>query len=224
VSFLSPTHAAAQATNQAPASESSTADATSAQSAPDKTGQVPQPGQLGSPFSADHFWKHIALELSSGYSPVVSKGAGYFTKGFTVTAGVIDHLSPHWNLLAEAHFFGLEGASPYSNTDFALDLGGSYYLLSRSRTNPYLIGSVGYYELGTVTTPQIVQCVGVNCPGNILNAASAVGYNGGIGIRHKLYADRHMEIFAEGRYHYIASGSTDFGQISLIPISAGIRW
>jgi hypothetical protein len=57
-----------------------------------------------------------------------------------------------------------------------------------------------------------------------LNAASAVGYNGGIGIRHKLYADRHMEIFAEGRYHYIASGSTDFGQISLIPISAGIRW
>jgi hypothetical protein len=33
-----------------------------------------------------------------------------------------------------------------------------------------------------------------------------------------------MELFAEVRYHYIASGSTAFGQISLLPVSAGIRW
>jgi len=33
-----------------------------------------------------------------------------------------------------------------------------------------------------------------------------------------------MEVFAEARYHYIASGSTPLGQISLLPVSAGIRW
>jgi len=48
--------------------------------------------------------------------------------------------------------------------------------------------------------------------------------NGGLGVRRRLYADKRMELFAEGRYHYIASGFTDFGQISLFPVSAGIRW
>jgi hypothetical protein len=185
----------------------------------------------------DHFWKHIAFELGGGYSPVVQKGAGLFDNGFNVTAGVIDHLRPHWDLLAEAQFFGLSGSSQYvdeygftqtssqSNTDFAFDLAAAYDLLSRARTSPYIIGGIGYYRLGDIPPQSLSPCISaVNCPLNLVNAAQAVGYNGGIGIRHRLYEDRRMEIFAEGRYHYIASSSTAFGQVSLFPISAGIRW
>ncbi len=212
--------AAAQGGKAAAATDSSSSDPASTSSDPNRPDYVPQPGEMGSPFPANHFWNHFALELSGGYSPVVGKGQGYLNQGFNVTAGVVDHLSPHWNLLAEAQFLGLEGTPPISNTDFVLDFGGSYDLLGRSITSPYLIGSVGYYELGAYSP----SCNELDCLGPTLAAASAVGYNGGLGVRRRLYAGKRMEIFAEGRYHYIASGSSDFGQISLLPISAGIRW
>lgn len=194
-----------------------------AQTAPGQTEQVPQPGQLGSPFPVEHSWNHLGLEISGGYAPVVSKGAGYFDKGFMVTAGVVDHFSPRWSALVEANFFGLNGE--YSNTDFGVVLGGSYNLLPRHDTGPYVIGGAGYYLLGAVPPSDLSQpCFSTLCPVNSLNAASAFGFNGGAGLRRRLYAGRAMEIFAEGRYHYVASGSTAIGQISILPITAGIRW
>jgi len=190
-----------------------------AQSVPGQPDKVPQPGELGSPFPVDHFWDHLALEFSGGYTPVVNKGNGLFGDGFIATAGVIDHLSSHWNLMAEMQIFGLKGANYTPNPStatFAFDVAGAYDILSRARTSPYFVAGAGYYYM-----PAGIVCSGV-C--SSISGSGAAGYNGGAGVRHRLYADRHMEIFAEGRYHYIASGSTDFGQLSLLPISAGIRW
>jgi hypothetical protein len=201
-------------------SDSSSVEATSAQSSSGQPDKVPQPGELGSPFSVDHFWNRIGIELGGGYSPVVQKGAGLFDNGFNVTGGVIDHLSRHWNLLVEAQIFGLKGvnyAPNSSSVTFALDVATAYDLIPHAKTSPYVIGGAGYYQLA----PGIL----CNFVGDCTTISDhAVGYNGGIGIRHRLYADRRMEIYAEGRYHYIASGSTAFGQVSLLPISAGIRW
>ena len=91
--------------------------------------------------------------------------------------------------------------------------------LKPQAASPYIIGGAGYYLFGPINSNGAGGSVF-----NKANAAQAVSYNGGLGIRHRLYAGKRMELFAEGRYHYIASGSTDFGQLSLLPISAGIRW
>ncbi|MGA2218813.1 MAG: hypothetical protein ABSG51_12045 [Terracidiphilus sp.] len=191
-----------------------------AQAAPGQTDKVPQPGELGSPFSVDHWWGHVALEVSGGYSPVVNKGAEYFGNGFNVTAGVIDHLSPHWNLLGEVHIFGLNGVNYAPNSGsatVAFDFATAYDLLPRARSSPYVIGGIGYYQFAPGTLCNMVgDCTTIS--------DHSVGYDGGAGVRHRLYAGKRMELFAEVRYHYIASGSTAFGQISLLPVSAGIRW
>ena len=193
-----------------------------AQTAPDQ--QIPQPGELGSPFPAEHAWNHLGLEISGGYVPVVGKGVGYFNKGFNVGAGVVDHFSPRWSAMAEVQIFGLRGSSSggsanYSNTVVSLGLAAAFDFLPRRRTGAYVIGGVGYYLLGPVTLSGAE-----NSDLTAVDSANTVGYNGGVGIRHRFYPDRQMEIFAEGRYHYIASGSTAFGQMSLLPVGAGIRW
>jgi hypothetical protein len=227
---LIPSHAPAQIDRQPDAVESSSAYVATAQQAPGPADQIPQPGQPGSPFPVEHFWNHFALELSGGYSPVVQKGAGYLSHGFNVTPGVVDRLSPHWALLAEVPIFALKGNLPYDNgggnftvsyssTVVGLVFATEYDFLPRSRTSPYVLGGVGYYALGPATTSGTVSS-----DLTAINGTSSAGFNGGLGIRHRLYADRRMEIFAEGRYHYIASSSSAFGQISLLPISAGIRW
>jgi hypothetical protein len=185
-----------------------------AQTVPGQPAKIPQPGEFGSAFKVDHFWNHFAFEISGGYSPVVNHGAGYFDKGWDVTIGAIDRLSPRWKLLTELQYFGMnkntlfKGQVNPSNPNIVATLGLStaFDLLSHTSTSPYLIGGGGYYRL----VPQ---------PG-----ANAAGGNIGVGIRHRIYADRQVEIFAEARYHYIASGSTAFGQISLFPITAGFRW
>lgn len=184
--------------------------------------KIPEPGQLGSPFQTEHFWNRIGLELGAGYVPVVAKGAGYFKHGYSVTAGLVDHISPHWDALVEVQFFGLNGNAQsvsYSNTDFSASLGASYLLTPKRGISPYLIGSAGYYVLGS--TP---GCQNGSCALTTINTVNKPGWSGGVGIRHRLYAESRMEIFTEGRYHYIASGTTDYGQLSLFPVSAGIRW
>lgn len=201
-----------------------------AQVVPDQPAPVAQPGQMGYPFPSDRSWNHVALEFSGGYAPVVSKGAGYFNKGFNVTVGVVDHIGPRWTVMAEVQIFGLRGSSAssngsgaltadYSSTVVSIGAAGAYDFLPRARTSPYVIGGAGYYLLGGVT---LSGPAGSDL--TAIDSASAVGYNGGAGIRHRLFSDKHMELFAEGRYHYIASGSSAFGQISLLPVSAGIRW
>lgn len=191
-----------------------------AQDLPGQTERVPQPGELGSPFSVDHFWNHIGFEVSGGYSPVVQKGTNHFDSGYNITAGIVDHLSPRWSLLGEAQFFGLKGvnyAPDSSSISFAFDLATSFDFIPRAKTSPYIIGGVGFYQFATgVLCNAVGDCETIS--------DHSAGYNGGLGVRHRLYQGRLMEIFAEGRYHYIASGSTDFGQISLLPVSAGIRW
>lgn len=202
-----------------PASTSESGNATQASSTLEQSDKIPQPGELGSPFSTDHFWKHIAFEIGGGYTPVVQKGAGLFGSGFNVTAGVIDRLSPHWKLMAEMQIFGLKGANytpDSSKATFVFDLATAYDIYPRAETSPYLVAGAGYYNLTPGTLCESGICFGIS--------DNAAGYNGGLGVRRRLYADKRMELFAEGRYHYIASGSTDFGQISLFPVSAGIRW
>jgi len=199
-----------------------------AQNTPDQPPAIPQPGQMGSPFPSDHAWNHVGLEIAGGYAPVIGKGQGYFSQGFNVTGGIVDHLSAHWSVLGEVHIFGLDGsqtiagsgsATTFTNTLVGLGGAASYDLLPRARTSPYVIGGGGYYLIGPVTTsgPSGGSLTAIN-------SASAAGFNGGAGIRHRLFPDRRMELFAEARYHYIASGSTAFGQLSLLPVAAGIRW
>ncbi len=223
--FATPNHLAAQSPNQYCGDASSTP----AQEVPGQTEKMPQPGDLGSPFSIDHPWKHIALELSGGYTPVVSKGARYFNNGFDVTAGVTDPLSARWIVLGEVNIFGLRGSGTvssgssnfgvhYSNTVASFGGAAIFDFVPRARTSPYAIGGVGYYLLVPVTMSGAVSNL------TQVDSENSVGYNGGIGVRHRLYDGKRMEIFAEGRYHYIASGSTAFGQMSLLPVSAGIRW
>lgn len=184
-----------------------------AQTAPDQTGQVPQTGQLGSPFPSDHFWNRVGLEVSGGYSPVVGKGAGYFDKGWDVTVGATDRLTSRLRLLAELQYFGLNKNTLYkgqvtgdSNVIATVGVSAAYDLVPRAGTSPYLIGGGGYYRL-------VSQ-----------GGANAAGFAFGGGVRHRLSLEKRMEVFAEARYHYIASGSTPLGQISLLPVSAGIRW
>jgi hypothetical protein len=176
--------------------------------------------------------------LGGGYVPVLNKGVGLFSHGFIVTAGVVDHIHPRLDLMAEAQYFGLEGSSSYtdiygsqhsaaySNTDFTLDFAASYSFLSRTRNSPYLVGGIGYYYIGSVPPSNLsTPCSsGTLCPTNVVNSADKLGFQGGVGFRHRLYPDKNLALFAEGRYHYIASASSAFGQISGFPISAGIRW
>jgi hypothetical protein len=205
--------------------------ATLAQNTPGQPAPIPQPGQMGSPFPKDHVWNHVGLEIAGGYTPVIGKGQGYFSQGFNVTGGVVDHLSAHWSVLAEVEIFGLHGsetlagsgsqgsATTFTNTLLGLDGAASYDFLPRARTSPYVIGGGGYYRIGPTKST-----VAGNSSLTAVDSASAAGFNAGAGIRHRLFPDRRMELFAEGRYHYIASGSTAFGQLSLLPVTAGLRW
>jgi hypothetical protein len=226
VLFAIPPVLTAQFANRTPGS----ADSLLGQNAPDQNPKIAQPGELGSPFPVEHSWNHFALELSGGYTPLTQKGAGYFDRGFSVTAGVVDHIAPFCTLMVEANIFGMSGSksintgssistSNYSNTVFAPDFAVGFDFLSRARTSPYAIGGIGYYVFGPVT-------LSGTSPSSLtaISAANAVGYNGGGGVRHRLYSEKNISIFAEARYHHIASGSTAFGQISLLPVSAGIRW
>jgi len=236
LSFLISSHAAAQSANQT--SGNGSAGSSSAQSAPGQTEKIPQPGELGSPFPEDHAWRHFALELGGGFVPVLNKGAGLFSHGFNVTAGVVDHVHPRLDLALEVQYFGLQGSSKYtdiygfqhsaaySNTDFAFDFAASYALISRGRNSPYLVGGIGYYYIGSVPPSNLsTPCSsGVLCPTNLVNSADKLGFQAGVGFRHRLYSDKDLALFGEGRYHYIASASSAFGQISVFPISAGIRW
>ena len=202
-----------------------------AQSTPNQPAPIPQPGQMGSPFPAEHAWNHVGLEIAGGYAPVIGKGQGYFSHGFNVTGGVVDHLSAHWSVLVEVQIFGLDGsetfagagssgsASTFTNTVVGLGGAASYDFLPRARTSPYVIGGGGYYFIGPVTESGVASS-----SLTAIDSASAAGFNGGAGIRHRLFPDRRMELFAEARYHSIASGTTAFGQLSLLPVAAGIRW
>jgi opacity protein-like surface antigen len=192
-----------------------------AQTAPDQ--QIPQPGELGSPFPAGHFWERIAFEFAGDYNPKVVQGGGAFGAGYGGTGGVIDRLSPRWNLLAEFQFLSQQqsvlpsGAVTDQSTFIStFDLAGLYEFRPHEMTSPYVLGGAGFYHL---TSPS--GCV-VGCPADA--RANSAGFLAGAGVRHRLNAARQTSIFAEVRYQYIASGSTAFGQISLLPISAGIRW
>lgn len=213
-------HAAAQAVKQT--TESSSVEQT--QSAPGQPDKIPQPGELGSPFSANHFWNRMSVEFAGEYSPT-GQGSGSYGAGYGGTAGAISRFNLHWDLLAEFQFLSQkqkklpDGSASDGATSIAdVDVAGLYAFMPHEATSPYILGGAGYYHM---STPTGIACVG-GCSSH--TSANAAGFLGGLGIRHRLYADKRMEIFAEGRYHYIASGSSAFGQISLFPISAGIRW
>lgn len=202
--------------------ESSSAE--QAQSAPGQPDKIPQPGELGSPFSANHFWNRMSVEFAGEYSPTV-QGSGSYGTGYGGTAGAISRFNLHWDLLAEFQFLSQKqktipnGSTPdYATSVADVDVAGLYAFLPHEATSPYILGGAGYYHL---STPTGIACVG-GCSSH--TSANAAGFLGGLGIRHRLYADKRMELFAEGRYHYIASGSSAFGQLSLFPISAGFRW
>lgn len=207
-------------------------------SSTDTSVRTPKANEIKSAFHTQYAWNHFALELGGGYIDVASKGNGFFQHGFNVTGGVVDHLSSKVNIMVETQFMGLEGNSTYSNTsgsvqplnatntDFDLDFAASYALFGRSKNSPYLLGGVGYYYIGPISQGNIlVACTNsVYCPGNIVNSASSTGFQSGVGFRHRLSSDRNMELYCEGRYHYLMSSHTAFGLLTLVPISAGIRW
>jgi hypothetical protein len=204
--------------------------------------KLPQPGQLGSPFQVDHFWKRIGLEIAGGYSPILGRGTGYYGPGFSGTLGARDRLTPHWSLLGEGQILGQHGNLSHAEYDptgnfvdadvasyiVAFHLDPVYYLRPDAVTAPYLVGGVGYYRLGTHSfcNHLLSSCSSSSDDPFVTGVAAvnAAGFNVGVGIRHRLYVDRHTEIFADARYHYIASGSSVVGQISVLPVSAGIRW
>jgi hypothetical protein len=186
--------------------------------------QLPKPGELGSPFSVEHFWNRLGFEIGAGYVSMPSKGTGYFNNGYNVTTGLVDHLTPHWNALAEVELFGMSGSlssntASYSNTDFSISLGTSFVVLPRHTFSPYLIGSAGYYIIGSTSSSS-----GGTSVLTAVDSANSSGFSAGAGLRRRLYSDSRMELYAEGRYHYLFSGSTSFGQLSLFPVTAGLRW
>jgi len=204
--------------------------------------QLPQPGQPGSPFPVDHFWKRVGFEAAGGFSPTVNRGVGYYGPGYTITVGALDRFSPHLGLMVEGQILGQQGnflyvqsgsGSQLASSDrgsymFAFHLDPVYDLEPNRKTSPFLVAGGGYYHLGTH-----FACVASNTNCDSTGGApfetdsisvNAAGFNVGAGIRHRLYADRHTEIFADARYHFIASGSSAVGQVSLLPVSTGIRW
>jgi len=204
--------------------------------------QLPKPGQPGSPFSVDHFWKRISFEVAGGYSPVLNRGTGYYGPGFTASAGAVERFSKYWRLQAEGQVLGQHGNLSHATYDpgnnfvaadvasyiFAFHLDALYDLRPDAANSPYLIGGAGYYHLGThsVCATDLNGCQsGSNEPfATDVASVNSAGFNFGAGIRHRLYADRHTEIFADARYHFIASGSSVIGQVSVLPVSAGLRW
>lgn len=204
--------------------------------------ELPQPGQPGSPFPVDHFWNHISLELAGGYSPILNQGVGYYGSGFTATVGGIYRINSRLALLADGQILGQHGDLALScdavdqncsgtsagSYIFSFQMSPLVYLRPRAATSPYLVGGVGYYHLGTHTACQISD---TNCDSSSDNpfnsdeiSVNAAGFNVGGGVRHKLSDVRQTEIFADVRYHYIASGSSAIGQISVLPVSVGVRW
>jgi opacity protein-like surface antigen len=234
----------------ASSSTTSTVTAGAAQAGGQDDPQLPKPGQPGSPFQVDHFWRHISLELAGGYSPILDRGAGFYGPGYTATAGAVYRLNERWRLLAEGQILGQHGnlnfpacdvlesctgqnASSYAVASYivAFHLDALYNLRPHADTSPYLIGGGGYYHLGTHSVCVGFQGSNSGCTSTSddpfttdLTSVNAAGFNGGAGVRHRLFADRHTEIFADVRYHFIASGSSSVGRISVLPIGAGIRW
>ncbi|WP_420237548.1 hypothetical protein ACOBR2_18410 [Telmatobacter bradus] len=182
--------------------------------------------QPGFPVAREHFWDRIGVELSGGYLPVLGKGNGYFNSGYEVAGGAVDHLGPHWNLLAEAQFFWLNGTTysssglptSYSNTNFSASLGAAYIAFPKAYLSPYLLAEVGDAYLGPVSS------VTMGISGQSFNALHAPLYTGGVGVRHRLYPDLPLELYAEGRFSRFNTGTSNLGQITLMPIRAGLRW
>jgi hypothetical protein len=188
----------------------------------------PKPGDLGWPFPNQHWWNHVAMELGGGYSAVVGQGNGYYSSGYDGFGGLVDRATSRFDLLLEAQIFGQQssviasnqrngGGTSTSTTIPSFDLAALYDFLPRKTTGIYVIGGAGFYRLIASTGCPLNECIQVP-------SASRAGVLGGVGIRHRITRDKATEIFVETRYHYIASGSTAFGQLSLLPITGGIRW
>jgi opacity protein-like surface antigen len=204
--------------------------------------ELPRPGQPGSPFQNDHFWNHISLELAGGYSPIVNQGAGYYGSGFTATVGAVYRMNSRLAISADGQILGQHG-DPGLSCDalgqncestnsgsyiFSFQLSPIVYLLPHATTSPYLTGGVGYYHLGTHNTCQSSDVGCESSSNNPFNSdelsVNAAGFNAGGGVRHRLSVGRQTEIFADVRYHSIASGSSAVGQVSVLPVSVGVRW
>jgi len=211
------------------------------QSQADLQSPVPSPPEF--PVTVNHFWNRISPEMAGGYAPVVSRGTGYYGSGFTASAGANARINGRWRVQAEGQILGQQGvsspATSGSGSDadeeassyiFAAHLDALYNLRPDSANSPYLIGGGGYYHLGThvycsASEKQSGCASGSDNPFTTdIASVNAAGFNVGAGIRHKLYVDRHTELFVEARYHYIASGSSPVGQVSMLPVSVGIRW
>jgi len=225
-------------------SAAQTAGSADASGQPGQQGpELPQPGQPGSPFQVDHFWNHIGLELAGGYAPVVNSGAGYYGSGFTATVGAVYHLNARLAFLAEGQVLGQSGTVNLQGCNestadcdsgsaasyiFSFQLSPVLYLRPRGATSPFLVGGAGYYHLGTHDA-----CVGMtsgcdapsdNPFNSNLVSVNAAGFNVGAGLRRQISPYRKSEIFIDARYHYIASGSSSLGQVSMLPVSLGVRW
>jgi len=205
--------------------------------------ELPQPGQPGSPFQVDHFWDHIALELAGGYSPVINRGVGYYGPGFTATVGAVYHVNARWAVLAEGQILGQHGGSTLAGCDessedcdtgtaasyiFSVQIAPVVYLRPQAATSPFVVGGVGYYHLGT---HNVCESSDVGCDGSSDNpfnsdavSVNAAGFNVGGGVRHRLSPYRKSEVYVDARYHYVASGSSSLGQVSVLPVSVGVRW
>ena len=205
--------------------------------------ELPQPGQPGSPFPVDHFWNHISLELAGGYSPVVNRGTGYYGPGFTATVGAVYQLNSRWAILAEGQVLGQHGGDylygcDSSSQDCATDGDASYifsfqlspliYLRPHSTTSPFLVGGAGYYHLGT---HEVCDSGSTSCPSSSANpfnsddiSVNAAGFSAGAGVRHQISQYKKSEIYVDARYNHIASGGSALGQVSVLPISVGVRW
>lgn len=196
--------------------------------------QLPQQGELGSPFPVEHAWNHIAFELGASFSPMVEKGAGYFGSGVAGNIGVIDRVTPHWRGLAEFQIFAQRGhtwpqslEASESARIVSADAAALYDFNPHESSSVYLVGGPAYYHLSAVT-----YCPGPDpCDGSAFLstdaqnvAADAAGFEFGLGLRHRISSARQSELFLEARYHYIASGASVFGQVSLLPVGGGIRW
>jgi len=177
---------------------------------------------------------------------VLDRGSGYYGPGYSASLGAVYRLNRRWSLLGEAQILGQHGN--LSHPTYALNgqlngyhvasyvlgfhLEPAYTIRPRAATSPFVIGGAGFDHLGIHEyCPSSLGAIVELCDSATQDpfqtdvaSVNTLGLDFGAGIRHLLYDSRTTELFIEGRYHIVLSGSSEVGRVAFLPIDVGIRW
>lgn len=154
------------------------------------------------------------FSLAGGIAFPKGSGSDQVNSGYNVAAGLnVGAILLPVGLRLEAAYnaFDAKGNTSSNNASanvFSATANGTFGL-----GLPYLIGGLGYYSSGGSYTVG-----GVN---STVSRESALGYNGGVGVRFPLGV---ISTFAEVRYHKMSGDASKGADLSYIPITFGINF